>query len=269
MYMLLQCVGEAVVEKGVRGLASMIPLGEVLYDIAECAWRKYREQCKDTEQRREFECLAVLSVEEAKLAAIEATKAANCGSVGASAKDIENLEYFLARIPETIRAAFQRPDDRTGRTIPPGFELVGSDDLLQLLPRFRPGIPLPGDEHWILDRQLGTGGFGEVWLAHNRDSAKLFGAVKFFRNLRPGYTDASREADQVIEVSKKNPANIVQVLGMHLHGDTPWILFEYVAGGGSSGFHNKAQELAHRRAKKTNNCCAQATGSGGRPVSST
>src|SRR5262249_56058392 len=50
------------------------------------------------------------------------------------------------------------------------------------LSRFRPGDRLPGRPDWRLAELLGTGGFGEVWLAR-KDKFDLRWAVKFCTDL--------------------------------------------------------------------------------------
>ena len=74
MYVFLQCVAEAVAEKGIRGLAEFVPGGGAMFDVAKVAWEKYRKCCKDAKQREEIQQLAQINFEEAKAAAVAAAK---------------------------------------------------------------------------------------------------------------------------------------------------------------------------------------------------
>ena len=76
MYVFFKCVAEAVAEKGLRGLAEMVPGGGAIFDIAKATWEKYRERCKEDKQREEIEHLAKASFEEAKEAAVAAAQQA-------------------------------------------------------------------------------------------------------------------------------------------------------------------------------------------------
>ena len=42
MYVALRCIGEAIVARGVRGLAEMVPGGGFLLDVAEDALKRLR-----------------------------------------------------------------------------------------------------------------------------------------------------------------------------------------------------------------------------------
>src|SRR5205814_8768534 len=132
------------------------------------------------------------------------------------------------------------------------------EDLLPLLPtrvsRFRPGAGLPGRDGWQLVELLGTGGFGEVWLAADTHSP-FRGAVKFCL----GVTDADRavlrrESELILRVTRDGrvPApHVVALTGVYFGGDAPWLMYEYVPGGDLVGLVAEWRSLPpadrHRR----------------------
>ncbi|MDY3562446.1 serine/threonine protein kinase [Gemmata sp. JC673] len=98
-------------------------------------------------------------------------------------------------------------------------------------PKFAPGDQLPNLEMWTLERRLGGGGFGEVWLArHERKGAA---AVKFCTDPVAKHQLVHHERAVVARVMKYggDHPNIVPLLECNLSGDIPWLMYEYVEGG--------------------------------------
>ena len=54
----LRCVGKAVVKNAGKALASLVPFGEVSYEIAKDAWEDFRRDSSEAELRAELEQLA-------------------------------------------------------------------------------------------------------------------------------------------------------------------------------------------------------------------
>lgn len=105
-------------------------------------------------------------------------------------------------------------------------------------PVFAAGSTVPGLNSWVLERKLGGGGFGEVWLAtHAWDTEQKPRAVKFCTDPRARHQLVTHEQNVVRRVMKyagKHP-NIVPLLECNLDGDTPWLMYEFVEGGTLAG----------------------------------
>lgn len=237
----MRCVAEAVMENGVKGLASLVPGGEFALKVAGGAYKKYRERKKETDQRKEIEELARAGFESAKQEAVAAVREAvaeitrtNPQQAALSEADRLHLELYLSQIPSAVQQSLKRPEDPSGRTAPSAFAIKTPDDVTKLLPlhapRFKPGDSLPSRSDWVLERLLGVGGFGEVWLARHEQSTSLVRAVKFC--LGQQARDLQHESgliDRVMQAGQH--PNIVPLLDMALKGDTPWLMYEYVQGG--------------------------------------
>lgn len=120
------------------------------------------------------------------------------------------------------------------------------DDLERLTPRpqFHPGELIPNRELWILERRLGGGGFGEVWLARHEWEEKYV-AVKFCTHpasRKQLVTHEKKVVSRVMRYSGNHP-NIVPLLDCNLSGDTPWLIYEYVSGGTLAQAVEKWKEL--------------------------
>lgn len=237
MILFLQCVAEAAFENGLRGLAEMVPGGKYACDLAESAWKKYRQRCDERQQRAEILEMARSAID---TAAQQAREAIAAGVPAATPpQDVASLHLFLTGIPDAVRQSLKRPEDPGGKSVPGAFALTSPDDLMRLLParppRFRPNDPLPGKPGWVLERLLGTGGFGEVWHARHASMSSLNGAVKFC--LGESARDLIHEAgliDRVMQAGRH--PNLVPLTDVHLDGPTPWLMFEYVAGGTLTDF---------------------------------
>src|SRR5262245_42238745 len=232
MLAFFRCVVEAVVEKGIRGLAAMVPGGLYACEVGAAAWGKYRARKKDAEVRAEIQELAQATFENARKAAAEAVN--ETVPDGTPVEDRINLELYLSQVPAAVQQSLKRPEDPTGTTVPPAFSLDKPEDMVKLLPpcppRFKPGDQLPGRPGWVLERPLGVGGFGEVWLARQPRLASLVRAVKFCHGQQA--RDLVHEGAVIDRVMAAGPhPNIVPLVDVHLEGETPWLMYEFVAGG--------------------------------------
>ncbi|RME76287.1 MAG: serine/threonine protein kinase, partial [Planctomycetota bacterium] len=86
----------------------------------------------------------------------------------------------------------------------------------------------PGDRisEFVLERRLGEGGFGEVWLAHHHVWRDRRVAVKL-----PASPEQARllENEGVLQDLVRHP-NAVEVLGLDPTHDPPYLILEYVEG---------------------------------------
>ena len=198
MYLFFKSVAEAVVDKGLRNLIGLIPGAAPLYEIAESAWKKYRGYCKDAQnaqQMKDMEKIVQAGSAEVKQMAHQVAVEVALAQVAEVAADqaemAQVVELYLEQIPASVRQSLKRREDPTGTTVPPTFALSSAEDMVKLLPpglpRFRPGDALPGRAGWVLEKQLGIGGFGEVWLARHPKFHSLLRAVKYCRDLPTRY----------------------------------------------------------------------------------
>ncbi len=98
--------------------------------------------------------------------------------------------------------------------------------------QFQVGQPVPNREMWVLERELGIGGFGAVWLAkHEWKDERV--AVKFCTHPASRHQLVTHEKKVIARVMKHggDHPNVVPLLDCNLSGETPWLIYEYVAGG--------------------------------------
>jgi serine/threonine protein kinase len=97
---------------------------------------------------------------------------------------------------------------------------------------FEPGDPVPGLSSWVLERQLGVGGFGAVWLARHEWKPDRR-AVKFFTHPDARHRLVTHEKKVLVRVMKYagGHPNIVPLVECNLDGEVPWLMYEFVPGG--------------------------------------
>ena len=188
---LLRCIAGAVIANGLKALASGVPFLGGLVEIADDAWKRYRERPApnapppEAALTAEVEALARAPAEQVRQQVAEAVRET---AAGQPAEVQVALTSYLTQVPAMIRRSLRRPSDLDGTTVkrPP----CKAADLLPFLPpklpRFRPGDrPLPGVS-WELEELLGVGGFGEVWKARHPSLTGITAALKFCLDAEAG-----------------------------------------------------------------------------------
>ena len=107
----LRCIGQAVVQKGLKALIGQIPFGDAIYAIgaAACDLVK-REQQRKEDRRILLQEMIQASDQQIHQAAEEAAQQA---AAGLSAEVRERLTIYLMQVPAVARQSLRRP------TIPP------------------------------------------------------------------------------------------------------------------------------------------------------
>jgi len=91
-----------------------------------------------------------------------------------------------------------------------------------------PGVVV--ERRWRLVRELGSGAFGDVWLAEHTEVEGLRRALKFVRDVTTARW-VRREADRLIRIEQAgiDYRHVARLIDLWL-GDVPCLAYEYVAG---------------------------------------
>lgn len=145
LQVLFRCIGEAVCAQGLRGLAGLVPFGEVVYDVARDALERFRRSQDQEQLRAALQEAVRAGVQEVK---DEARAVAHEVAAGQPPEIELRLADYLTQVPALIRQSFKRPADALGLSLPPLLSLERAEDLLPFLParlpRFKPGDCPPG-----------------------------------------------------------------------------------------------------------------------------
>ncbi len=223
-----KCISKAIIEEGFDKLIEdhleNHPNIKFICNVAKNTWSKYQDKDENQEQsmRAEFSQMLANSEQENQRQITEAVEQSLTTS-----KDQAILTIYLNQIPLILKQTQKRPADPSGKTLAENFSLRNNEDLAKLLPttlpRFLPNSPVPNRSDWILERFLGSGGFGEVWLARNTMLKNKQRAIKFCLQ-----GDLLRET--CFSDASQHPY-IVSILDTDLQSDIPYLMYQYIEGG--------------------------------------
>jgi cyclophilin family peptidyl-prolyl cis-trans isomerase/tRNA A-37 threonylcarbamoyl transferase component Bud32 len=229
----LRCLGEAVWQQTPKALIGLLPFGERLYDLAT----DFRNRLEKAEQAPAERAAAVVELVTASPAEIEteAQRIASSVAQGQPADVQQKLTQYLQLVPLFTQQSLRRPEDPSGKSLPPRLSLDDPRDLAAIIPpvppRFRPGDSPPGMHGWVLVKRLGAGGFGEVWQARHPQAKNVFAAVKFCldEKARQVLLHEKHVIDQVMSLGAL--PTIVPLQDFNLDADPPYLKYQFIPGG--------------------------------------
>jgi hypothetical protein len=221
-WMLLDCIGRALVAKALRPLQQLAPLGEVVCDVAQQAMDEWKRRQPELARRREaLEALAQASEDRVR---------SLVGTVVGDAPPLlrQALIRYLVYIPATIRRSVSGPD----------LALDEARHLLAFLPQRAPCFRRGGkhpllDKGLVLEELLGVGGFGEVWKARDlRDPGDSAPPVALKFCLEADASAVLRHEEAVLRQVMKHGGHrgVVRLFKAHLDCNPPCLEYEYVEG---------------------------------------
>jgi serine/threonine protein kinase len=160
---------------------------------------------------------------------------------------------YLSAIPRSVRRSLLSGRERRGAQLPPTISPADSLSLLQLLPTDLPPYPartaLPGTDYQ-LEELIGTGGFGAVYRASSPSLQYLSLAIKFClnRSLLPALQQERANLERLMRAGGETwSPHLVRLYGYNLEHHTPFLVYEFVAGGDLVRWLASHQARAARR----------------------
>lgn len=228
---LLECVGQALCEKGHKALRRQWPYADLLQDIAKAAFENAHRKLPGADLRLALADAASCPAHEYDRRVGELI--ADLSQTHSVPK--EALADYLRAFPPTVRFVFRRPSDPEGHTAPDNLTFYKPEEFLQFLPprapRFKTGDQPPGLDGWTLVELRGLGECSEVWRGEDPNRPEESpGALKFV--IDPETRElVQKGADLFKQVFALNAvAGILPLRSVYLESDPPCLESPFVYG---------------------------------------
>jgi eukaryotic-like serine/threonine-protein kinase len=131
---LLKCLGKALVRQFGNAVGFGVA-GDVLVGAGEEVWGEWNREKNEQQRRDELAALVQMAAQEFRRQVAEVVQEVAAGQPEEVRREIS---LRLEEIPEQLRQSLRRPDDPSGRSVPPGMPLRQAQDLASLLSGRRP-----------------------------------------------------------------------------------------------------------------------------------
>ncbi|AWM36430.1 Serine/threonine-protein kinase pkn1 [Gemmata obscuriglobus] len=177
---LLECLGQALCEKGRKALQGQWSFADVLPDVAKAAFDSTHKKLPGEDLRTALaDCAAADATEFERRVGELIVELSTTHAVPKA-----ELADYLRVLPVTVRQRLRRPSDPDGRTVPENFHIGKAEELAAFLPlrtpTFRPGDRPEGLDNWVLTELRGLGQISEVWRGEDAEQPEQpSAALKF------------------------------------------------------------------------------------------
>ncbi|MBM3980360.1 MAG: hypothetical protein FJ304_08750 [Planctomycetes bacterium] len=228
---LLECIGQALCEKGRKALQGQWPFADILPDVAKTAYDYTHRKLPGADLRAALaECAAVDPTEYERRLGELITELATTHAVPKT-----ELAAYLRALPVTVRQILRRPSDPDGKTVPDKFALGKPEELGVFLPprapRFKAGDKPAGLDNWTLTELRGLGQNSEVWAGDDPAAPELSpAALKFVIDAesRDRVKAGTALFTQVFDLNES--AGILPLRSVYLETDPPCLEAPFVYG---------------------------------------
>lgn len=228
---LLECIGQALCEKGRKALQGQWSFADVLPDVSRTAFDYSHRKLPGPDLRTALaDCATVEPTEfERRVGELIAELATS------HAVPRTELADYLRALPVTVRQILRRPSDADGKTVPENFTLYKPEEFAVFLPprapRFRPGDKPAGLDNWTLTELRGLGQNSEVWRGEDDEQPDApAAALKFVidKESRERVTSNTELFTRVFDLNDQ--AGVLPLRAVYLETDPPCLEAPFVYG---------------------------------------
>jgi formylglycine-generating enzyme required for sulfatase activity len=228
---LLECVGQALCEKGRKALQGQWSFADVMPDVSRAAFDYAHRKLPGADLRAALaDCAAVDETEFERRIGELITELTTTHAVPKA-----ELADYLRALPVTVRQLLRRPSDPDGRTAPEKLTFYKPEEFAVFLPpripRFRPGDKPAGLDNWTLTELRGLGQNSEVWRGEDADQPDASpAALKFV--IDPESRDRVKAGTQLFTAvfNLNDVAGVLPLRSVYLETDPPCLETPFMYG---------------------------------------